>query len=437
MSSIILRPLKFLLLYIENRNFSKPMKSFYSLLIVFFVFSSGIAQNFEASLQLRPRLEYRNGYKTLFSEQQDAATFISQRSRLNLNYQDNKLSMRLSAQNIHVWGDVPTMRLEDNNGIALFEAYGQYAFNENFFVRLGRQVLSYDNQRILGEVNWAQQGQSHDAALLSWQPKLNNRLDLGFAYNAPVESLVDVAYTVNSYKNLQFAWYHLGSAKRGLSLLFMNTGYEIEEEVVYVQTFGGIFKTGTGKFAADVSVYGQTGTRLNLDLSAFYAGGNFNYAISNSWKIGAGAEYLSGTDMNEDSAELHSFTPLFGTNHGFNGFMDYFYVGNHQNTVGLLDIYTKLTYSASKFELSVIPHAFSSAATIFDPLAGEMDDYLGTEVDVAASWKIAKDFSVGIGYSQMFATESLELLKGGDSDATQNWAWVMVNFSPTLFSFSK
>ena len=412
------------------------MKNIYFLLFCF-LSSMGFSQTFETSLQLRPRLEYRNGYKTLLSEEQDASTFISQRSRLNLNYQNNKLSMKLSAQNIHVWGDVPTMRLEDNNGIALFEAYGQYAFNENFFMRLGRQVLSYDNQRILGEVNWAQQGQSHDAALLSWKPAENNRLDLGFAYNAPAETLSDVPYTVNSYQNLQFAWYHLGSAKRGLSLLFMNTGYETEQEIDYIQTFGGIFKTGTGKLAADVSVYGQTGTRLNLDLNAFYAGGNLNYAVSNSWKIGAGAEYLSGTDMDENSGDLKSFTPLFGTNHGFNGFMDYFYVGNHQNTVGLIDIYGKLTYSAPKFELSVIPHAFSAAAEVIDPSGEKMDKYLGTEVDLAASWKVAKDFSIGMGYSQMFATESLELLKGGDSGETQNWAWVMVNFSPTLFSFSK
>ena len=308
-----------------------------SLLLLLFISTISFSQSFETSLQLRPRLEYRNGYKTLLFEGQDAATFISQRSRLSLGYKNEKLLVKLAAQNIHVWGDVPTMRLEDNNGIALFEAYGQYAFSENFFVRLGRQVLSYDNQRILGEVNWAQQGQSHDAALLSWQPAQNSRLDLGFAYNAPGETLAEIPYAVNSYQNLQFAWYHLDLGKSGLSLLAMNTGYEdpVGREVDYIQTFGGFLKTGAGKLAADVSIYGQTGTRIDRDLTAFYAGGNLNYAISGSWKTGVGAEYLSGTDMDENSGDLKSFTPLFGTNHGFNGFMDYFYVGNHQNTVGL------------------------------------------------------------------------------------------------------
>ncbi|MGB7784816.1 MAG: alginate export family protein [Salinimicrobium sp.] len=414
------------------------MKNIY-LLLFFFVYSISFSQTFETSLQLRPRLEFRNGYKNLLFEDQDPATFISQRSRLTLGYKNEKLLVKLAAQNIHVWGDVPTMRLKDNNGIALFEAYGQYSFNEDFFVRLGRQVLSYDNQRILGEVNWAQQGQSHDAALLSWQPAENSRLDLGFAYNAPAETLAEVPYAVNSYQNLQFAWYHLEFGKSGLSLLAMNTGYEdpADQEVDYLQTFGGFYKFNSRKFAADASAYGQTGKRLDRDLSAFYAGANLNYAISGIWKVGAGAEYLSGTNMDENSGDLNSFTPLFGTNHAFNGFMDYFYVGNHQNTVGLVDLYGKVTYSAPKFELSVIPHAFSSAATIIDPSAGEMDKYLGTEVDLAGSWKVAKDFSVAMGYSQMFATDSLELLKGGDAGASQNWAWLMVNFNPTLFSFSK
>ena len=141
---------------------------------------------------------------------------------------------------------------------------------------------------------------------------------LGFAYNAPAETLIEVPYAVNSYQNLQFAWYHLGFGKSGLSLLAMNTGYEdpADQQIDYVQTFGGFYKFSSGKFTADASVYGQSGKRLDRDLSALYAGANLNYAISGTWKVGAGAEYLSGTDMDDTSGELHSFTPLFGTNHG-------------------------------------------------------------------------------------------------------------------------
>jgi hypothetical protein len=39
--------------------------------------------------------------------------------------------------------------------------------------RIGRQTLSYDNQRIMGAITWIQQGQSHDAALSSYKDKKN------------------------------------------------------------------------------------------------------------------------------------------------------------------------------------------------------------------------------------------------------------------------
>lgn len=37
----------------------------------------------------------------------------------------------------------------------------------------------------------------------------------------------------------------------------------------------------------------------------------------------------------------------------------------------------------------------------------------------------------------MFGSESLEILKAGDSNRTQNWVWFMVTFSPKFFSFTK
>jgi hypothetical protein len=33
----------------------------------------------------------------------------------------------------------------------------------------------------------------------------------------------------------------------------------------------------------------------------------------------------------------------------------------------------------------------------------------------------------------MFATETMEILKGGSRDEINNWAWAMVTFKPTFF----
>lgn len=133
-------------------------------LLIFLLFTPfTYSQEFDANLQLRPRLEYRNGYKTLLERDQEAITFVSQRSRLHLNYSNEIISLRFSLQNVRTWGDVPPITNLDKNGVAVFEASAQYKVNENLFIRLERQVFSYDNQRILGGLDWAQQGQSHDA----------------------------------------------------------------------------------------------------------------------------------------------------------------------------------------------------------------------------------------------------------------------------------
>jgi hypothetical protein len=397
------------------------------------------AQEFDASLQLRPRYEYRNGFKSLIKDSEDAASFISQRSRLNLNFKQEKLKAKLSLQNIRTWGDAPTTTTADKNGIAVFEAWAQYDFDAKWSARLGRQVLSYDNQRILGEIDWAQQGQSHDAAVISFHPK-NHQLDLGFALNANAENLVapTTPYTTN-YKSLQYAWYHTQFSKVNMSLLLMNTGYEFAKtitdlEVDYKQTFGTYLSYKENKWDANLGLYGQSGESSDKNVNAYYAGANLGYAITGNFKAGLGYEFLSGKDQNDTSSDFKSFTPLFGTNHAFNGFMDYFYVGNHLNSVGLSDAYLKLNYAQNKWQFSLTPHLFSAPNTVLDASNMEMDSYLGTEIDFTTSYTVQKDIVATAGYSQMFGSSTLERLKGGNAGNTNNWVWVMVSFSPKLFT---
>ena len=70
----------------------------------------------------------------------------------------------------------------DKNGVALFESWISYDFNTNWTAKFGRQVLSYDNQRIMGGIDCLQQGQSHDAVLVT-NKKNGYQLDFGAALN--------------------------------------------------------------------------------------------------------------------------------------------------------------------------------------------------------------------------------------------------------------
>jgi len=398
------------------------------------------AQELDANLQFRPRYEYRNGFKSPMSNGDDATSFVSQRSRLNFNFKQEKLKAKLTLQNIRTWGDASTTATADKNGVAVFEAWAQYDFSPNWSARFGRQVISYDNQRILGEIDWIQQGQSHDAALFSFHPK-NHQLDLGFAMNANAENLVapKTPYTTN-YKSMQYAWYHTQFGKISSSFLLLNTGYEFEKsvgnlEVDYKQTFGTYLVFKDKKWDSNLGLYGQTGKSFNNNVSAWYAGANLGYALTDAFKASLGYEFLSGKDQGNTSLNVKSFSPIFGTNHAFNGFMDYFYVGNHQNSVGLQDAYLKLNYSLKKWQFTLTPHVFNAPNTVLNASNEKMDSYLGTEIDFTLGYAVQKDIMVSAGYSQMFASGTLERLKNvTDAANTNNWAWVMISFNPKLFS---
>ena len=91
--------------------------------------------------------------------------------------------------------------------------------------------------------------------------------------------------------------------------------------------------------------------------------------------------------------------------------MDYFYVGNHQNSVGLQDAYLKLNYTQNKWQFTLMPHVFSAPNTVLDAANKKMDSYLGTELDFTASYTLQKDIVASAGYSQMFGSATLERLK--------------------------
>ncbi|MDV7186003.1 alginate export family protein [Lutibacter sp. TH_r2] len=409
---------------------------FLSLFVTLFV-TTLTAQQFDLSAEIRPRFENRHGYKSLISDGVDGANFVSQRSRLNFNFQQEKIKIGISLQNVRVWGDISTLGADDNN-TALHEAWAEALLSENFSLKLGRQEIIYDDSRIFGNVGWAQQGRSHDAMLAKFKISENSKLDLGFALNSDSESNTDVLYTnVAGYKAFQYAWYNTKLNNLGVSLLVLNNGVEYDDmgsqEVDYSQTLGTHLKYGKGKLAADFSAYFQTGKLMDNDVNASNFAGNINYKLSNEFSLGLGAEYLSGKDMDDASSDIKSFQPFYGTNHKFNGWMDYFYVGSHMTSVGLVDINVTLAYSKDKFSAKIIPHFFSSAADIYSG-STKMDASLGTEVDLVFGYKVANNIMLNAGYSQMFAKDSMEVLKGGDKDETNSWGWIMFTFKPNLFT---
>lgn len=135
---------------------------------------------FTIDFQHLTRGEYRNGGLPAGDQAvDDKASFINGRSRLNFGYERPHLTMCLSVQHAGLWGQSGSMML--NEGWAMLHTRPWWD-STIFFAKLGRQVLSYDDERILGANDWAMTGVTHDVATLGFNGKTNS-LHIMLAYN--------------------------------------------------------------------------------------------------------------------------------------------------------------------------------------------------------------------------------------------------------------
>ena len=112
--------------------------------------------------------------------------------------------------------------------------------------------------------------------------------------------------------------------------------------------------------------------------------------------------------------------------------MDYFYVGNHVNNIGLFDVHVSANFTLSETSsLAVTALNFSGQKEL---PSGEKS--LATEVDLVYSKKF-KGYSLALGYSQLFAADGMYELKGvtkANASNTQNWAWAMLVLKPKFLN---
>ncbi|SDW79642.1 alginate export family protein [Aequorivita viscosa] len=416
------------------------LKSLLPLLLLFFL--EPVFAQFTIDASLRPRFEYRHGYKTLFPNNIDPATFVSQRTRLNFSYKTEKLHFYLSPQDVRVWGDVPQLNVADENGVSLHQAWANVLLVQNLSLKLGRQEIVYDDQRLFGNVDWAQQGRSHDAAILKFEPN-NTKIHFGAAYNQDREALTGNTLTKKTYKSLQYVWLHKNINKVSASFLFLNNGLqyidEIDEsknETRYSQTAGVHIDGALNKFKFSSNLYYQFGKDIaNNSLEAYLISLEAAFKPTKNLNLGLGGELISGNEYGAPKdGKNNAFNPLYGTNHKFNGFMDYFYVGNHIDDVGLLDLHGKVSYAFNtKSNVIVNFHKFFAASKIDSDLSKD----LGFELDLVTSYSITQFVGVKAGYSHYFTSEGIESVKNNYDGNSNNWAWIMISIDPVLFTWSE
>lgn len=392
---------------------------------------------FSMSIQIRPRAEYRNGALVPRNEGEEPAGFINNRARLSMEYKRSDLQMKISAQHVGVWGQDP--QIDKNGRFIMNEAWAKLNFGEGFFAQLGRQSLVYDDERILGGLDWNIAGRYHDALKLGYANK-NNQLHLILAFNQNDETKIGGTYYqagAQPYKNMQTLWYHYtpDQVPFGASLLFINLGLETGDAATktshtrYLQTMGTYLTYKNSDWNVDGAFYYQTGKNQKaVKVSAFMASLQAAYAIDKTWTVVVSADYLSGSNGSGD--KYKAFNPLYGTHHKFYGAMDYFYASDFVSgyAPGLFDKRLGVRFRASdKVDMDLNYHHFSTAAK----LSG-LKKALGSEVDYQINWSVMKDVKLSAGYSFMRGTKTMDAVKTGNHKSWQDWGWLSLNINPKI-----
>lgn len=232
---------------------------------------------------------------------------------------------------------------------------------------------------------------------------------------------------------MEYAWFNKKFDSGDVSLLALNATYQNTADSTNFskQTLGITGKNKFGGITIGGDFYYQLGKIGSNDVGAMLAGINLTYNTKLT-PIKIGVEYISGKDDTDTDSKVTNFSPDFGTNHAHNGFMDYFFVGPANGNIGVTDIYLKTKFKLKKGTLVANFHEFLTGSTQLDISGDELSKPMGFEIDLVYAIQLSKGVKFNLGYSQMFATDTMLELRSG-TEKLNSWAWMMVTFKPVLF----
>ncbi len=446
------------------------MKMNFRLQLIFLIavlFSQSLSAQLSFFGQLRTRTEYRDGQGAPLAKGLDPAFFTSQRSRLGLNFSGYRLKFGLTVQDVRVWGqDVSTINrttTQDNNGVMLYEAWAEIAITDTlykkgiFSFKVGRQEIVFDDQRLIGNLDWLQQGRRHDAGIFKYYtPDWN--LQAGVAFNQNKENSSGTIYsetppgnyTANTNGSAMYKSFEFGYASRRLNhgnisfLIFSDQFNKYKVDSLNIKSFdnGSWTRLTTGfylnnrfnKWVLTASAYYQAGrTPADQKLSAALLSANIIHDFSAKFSAGTGLDFTSGGNSGTTS---HAFDPLYGTPHKFWGLMDYFYASSGFGNKGLMDYYIKSKYVfTDKVIATADVHQFFSASSVININNQYLNRNFGTEVDLVMDYYLTPVIGFETGYSHFFSTSTLtspQVKNVTNAKSNSNWAYLMIIIKPSF-----
>ncbi len=414
------------------------MRYLAGLFLVFIFCTTSVLAQLGIRADISPRAELRHGYRTMPHEDAKPAGGFNQRTRIILDWKSENIITKISFQDVRMWGQNP--QKVHIPSLDIHEAWAELLFSDELSLKVGRQEVRYDNQRFFAINDWIPQAQKHDVALLKYEtPEL--KLHFATAFNQDWSAYgrnFGTTYLVNNYKYMNFLWFNTDVANDGnLSLLAIADGFEHDRpgtNPLYVRgTWSAYYTQKVGNIDLMLNPAFQHGRNpVGTPVAAYYFSAEASAQPSEPLRSTLGFEILSGNDP-DDPDTYRAFDPTHGAGHSNHGFMDYFTnIPVHTRGAGLVNPFIKNRYRMNtRTNLHADLHLFF-IQNDFIHAGEEISKYLGTEVDLMINYGF-NDFTRIIGgFSMMFGSESMEIIKSGSKDEPAYFLYLMLRIRPRL-----
>ncbi len=370
------------------------------------------AQDVALSGQVRPRYEFRDPVAGGLDD------FTSMRVRLGVDALiEPGLAVFVQVQDVRIWGE-ESHPLFDFSADALDLHQGYLRFRGQGWgwltTTVGRMESVLGGQRLLGAVDWTQQGQSFDGLRFDVDAGRSDWVFLAFAVSD------DSAPGVTNEEELYGAYGTvdgIGPGALDLYWLYDRISGTVESDEHFVgarYVFGGdVVGRMEGTYAL--------GTRDGVDVRAFLVGGRVGSTFAGG-RLTATLwyDYLSGDDP--ATPEVEVFRTLYATNHKFYGFADLFLnIPAHTGGAGLQDLALKLLFRPTDvLQLNLDLHSFRAAEG-----GGLTDTRFGEEIDLTVRHRYSSHLSATFGLSHVLQGPGLAEIGRLGQDMT--WVYVMLD----------
>ena len=408
--------------------------------------------------------------------------YFLERFRLRMGYTDQWWSASVEgqsslAQNDQRWASAgPVAKPGDGPEADVAELHQAIVTVGNLkqfplLLKVGRQEMSYDDERLIGAFGWNNIGRTFDAAKLRWQ---NDWFGVDLFVSRPVipqDGVFDVSNDYDYFSGLYAT--SLKVPKNILDVYFLarNASPQAATAVpspqfpqpsardIYTVGFG--LKSKPGEFGPwDYSLESayQFGNFLDpragapanrLDQSSYMVVAGGGYTFSESWsKPRLALEYSHGSgDRNPYDNKHETFENLFPTNHKFYGCMDLVSLENIHDVAASLSVkpasHLKVTLAGHGFWLANTHDSFYNVAGVArggaNPTPGTgygvnpgYGSFVGSEIDLVAAYNVTRFAQMEAGFGHFFVgdyvQQSLSAPLFGSQDANFVYAQVNINF---------